>query len=286
MLENPCTNPMRTSSKSVFLFYERTGIQVKKAILSVSFGTTYKSALQKSIKALENDFADEFPDYDIFNAFTSKMILKSLKSDGIEIDYVSEALKKLSDSNYDEVIVQPSHLISGEEYDKLCRDAEVYRDKFSTFKIGRTLLYSTEDLKQVCGFFYSKFCNTNALVLMGHGTEHYINSIYTQMNDVCRELGYNRIFIGTVEAYPDITDIIPKIRENGCKKVILTPLMFVAGDHAHNDMAGDEADSWKSRLESEGIAVETVIKGMGEYPEIREMYIRHLRSTIMEVEST
>ena len=254
---------------------------MKKAILAVSFGTTYKTALEQSIRALENDFKSAFSDYDVFGSFTSEKIIRSLKSRGLEIDNVTSALKKLCDSGYDEVVIQPTHLIAGEEYEKLCKSAEVYRNRFSVFKIGIPLLWNREDLKRVCIFFNFKFCtDDSALVLMGHGTEHHINTVYGEMNDVCAELGYDRIFIGTVESYPGINDIINQLRKNRCKNAVLTPLMLVAGDHAHNDMTGDSSECWKSRLEAENIIIEAVIRGMGEYPEIRRLYIEHLSSTI------
>ena len=256
---------------------------MKKAILIVSFGTTYESALKNSIEVIENTIADAFLEYDIKRAFTSGMIINSLKKREIIVDTIEDAIKKLIADGYSKTIIQPTHIIDGEEYDKMHSIAKKYKDSFISLKIGAPLLSSYIYIEKVCNFFKEKFPEKeSALLLMGHGTKHCANKIYLDLDKICQKLGYKNIFIGTVEAEPSINDVINKLKLSGYKKVTITPLMFVAGDHAHNDLAGNSSVSWKSLLEAEGFEVTTIIKGLGEYSEIREMYLEHLNCTIGE----
>lgn len=259
---------------------------MKKAVLAVSFGTSYENALEKSISAVERDFAKNFEDYDIYRAFTSEMIINILNKHGIKIDNLDEALKKLLRDGYDEVVVQPTHVIGGGEYNKLCLLAGNYQDSFSKLKIGVPLLNSYDDIKNVCDFFRNRFCTDNKLLLlMGHGTEHNINNTYSEMNRICAELGYSDIFVSTIKerSKSAVDKALERLKYSNCNKTVLVPLMLVAGEHVNKDMAGGEPDSWKSRLESEGVEVDTVIVGIGEYPEIRALYTEHLRRTVEEL---
>ena len=253
---------------------------MKKAILAVSFGTSYESALRNSIEKLEEDFEKAYPDFEIRRAFTSGTIIRKLKKRGIIIDTVQEAMHRLEDEGFYEVIVQPTHLIDGFEYDRLCAAVNKYEGGIPNLRIGIPLLRTKHDIERVCELLEKNFDSSYAVAVMGHGTEHNANCTYEKFGEVCRKKGIKNIFIGTVDARPDINDIIMKLKENGFSRVVLTPLLLVAGDHANNDMAGDEQDSWKSVLEAEGFEVETVIKGLGEYEEIRALYIEHLRDTI------
>lgn len=254
---------------------------MKKAILAVSFGTTHEDSIEKCISALEKDFAEKYPDSVVVRAFSSSIVKKVLHKRGIEVDNIEQALQRIVDDGYESVIIQPTHLISGEEFDKLCNMAENFKEKFAEFKIGVPFFNSDEDMECAVRFFHEKLCSgDNMLVMMGHGSEHSANSTYARLNEICLKLGFNDMFIGTVEAKPDLDDALSVLNKSDFKKVTLTPLLLVAGDHAKNDMAGDD-DSWKSILEAEGFEVNAVIKGMGEYSEIREIYVRHLAS-IME----
>lgn len=258
---------------------------MKKAVLTVSFGTSYETALEKSISAVECDFAENLADYDVYRAFTSEMIINILNRRGIKIDNLDEAFQKLLRAGYDKVIVQPTHVIGGEEYNKLCLLADKYRDSFSKLKIGVPLLNSYDDIKNVCDFFRNRFCTDNKLLLlMGHGTEHNINNTYSEMNKICAELGYSDIFVSTIKerSKSAVDKVLERLKYSNCNKTVLVPLMLVAGEHVNKDMAGDEPDSWKSKLESEGVEVDTVITGIGEYPEIRELYTKHLRRAAEE----
>lgn len=251
---------------------------MKKAIIAASFGTTYAHGLEKSISAVEELLRREFYGYEVRRAFTSSMVIAALKKRGERIDSVGEALEKLAVQGFSEVIIQPTHIISGFEYDKILDAAKEYKDRFKSLKVGAPLLDSDDDIERICDFFEMEFGSENATALMGHGTEHSANSLYSRFAEKCRQKGYKNIFVGTVEGTPVIDDIIPQIKAGGYKKVIVTPLMFVAGDHANNDMAGDEPESWKSRLEKAGFEVVSVVKGLGEYPEIQSMYAQHIKN--------
>lgn len=254
---------------------------MKKAILVVSFGTTYENALKSAIESVENTIRKSFPMYEVRRAFTSGMIIRSLKKSRIIIDTVDEALDKLVSDGYDDIIIQPTHIIDGEEFDKMCEVAEKYKDSISIFKIGMPLLKTQEDIKTVCSFINKLFPEKDeAVVLMGHGSEHSANKVYSDFDNMCQKLGYYNIFVGTVEAEPTIYDVINKLKSSNYKKVIITPLMLVAGDHAHNDMAGAGPDSWKSTLEKAGFKVQALIKGLGEYSEIHSIIVEHLNQTI------
>ena len=252
-----------------------------KAILTVSFGTSYEHALENSIAAIENDFAAVFPDYDVFRAFTCKRIMNLLSKRGIKTDSMDKALQMLIEAGYEEVIIQPTHLIRGGEYDKLCSLTQEYKGRFPQFKLGVPLLDSHEDIKKICCFFHDRFHQENSLLLLtGHGTRSVECTEYSDMNKMCSQLGYDDILVCTIQADNEIDNVLAQLRSIGCQKAVLTPLMLTAGGHANNDMAGSQPDSWKSMLETAGVEVETIMKGMGEYSEIRAIYVEHLRRII------
>ncbi len=252
---------------------------MNRGILVVSFGTSYDDTRELNIGALENTFREAYPDYKIVRAFTSTIIMDKLRKRNINIPDVEEALEDMLDDGIEEVIVQPTHLIAGDEYDKLCKQAMKYKNSFKKLTIGIPLMYSAEDLARLSEFYGKIFEleDDEAIVLMGHGTEHKINSVYSKFQNQLLQDRYKHIYIGTVEAEPTIDDIISNLQNTNYKKVVITPLMLVAGDHANNDMVGEDSDSWKSKLEERGYAVRVVLKGMGEYEEIRNMYLEHLK---------
>ncbi len=250
---------------------------MKKAILAVSYGTTYPDALRDSVEAVENAFRESFPDYTVYRAFTGKKTMEMLEEKHMHVDSVEQALEKLAVDGYEEVIIQPTHVIGGSEFESVCSTAKAYENRFSTVKIGAPLLQKPEDIETLCRFFAEKYLNlADAVVLMGHGSDHHANKLYTDFGDTCRRLGYCSLFIATLEAKPSIDDIIPQLKDGGYKNIIITPLLFVAGGHACKDMAGDGENSWKSRLEAEGFTVNAIVKGLGEYSEIRQLYVKHL----------
>lgn len=255
---------------------------MKKAILAVSYGTTYPDALRTSVEAVENTFRESFPEYTVYRAFTGKRTIEMLEKKQMHVDSVEQALEKLAADGYEEVIVQPTHIIGGSEYEAVCSTAKAYENRFSIVKIGTPLLQTTEDIETLCRFLAEKYLHlADAVVLMGHGSDHDANKLYTEFGDACRSMRYKNLFIATLEAEPSIDDILPQLKSGGYKNIIITPLLFVAGGHACRDMAGDGENSWKSRLEAEGFTVNAVVKGLGEYSEVRALYVKHLSAAML-----
>lgn len=254
----------------------------KKAILVVSFGTSYENTREKTIGAVENRIRKAFGDCDVYRAFTSGMVIRKLKRGGIDVDTVAEALTRLYLMGYTEVYCQPTHIIPGEEYDKLRRSAETFSSVFSVLRIGKPLLFETDDYPELIDAMESelKMERSTAVVLMGHGTEHQANSVYPALQFWLEKKGYKDVFVGTVEGFPKLCDVIERLDKNNYDKIRLLPFMLVAGDHAQNDMAGDE-DSWKCILTDKGYIVRTKLKGLGEYQGIQDMYVKHLEELIM-----
>ena len=246
---------------------------MKKAILVVSFGTSYIDNCNKTIGAIEEDIDKYFSDYKVFRAFTSSIIINKLKKAGVNILDVSEALSLIKAEEFEEVIIQPTHIIAGHEYDKMLAMAQSFKDEFKRFVIGQPLLYSNEDYINIARFIEDEIINKDgSVLLMGHGSEHKSNEAYTKLQGY---INNKNIHIATVEGKPTLDDVINKLSNN----ILLTPFMIVAGDHANNDMAGDK-DSWKSTLTSSGFSVSTLLKGLGEYKSVRYMFIEHIRRVI------
>ena len=254
---------------------------MNKAILVVSFGTSYEDTRKKTIDVIEEKIAQAFPDHRIYRAWTSKMIINKIhQRDRLIIPTVSEAMETLYRDGIEEVILQPTHVLNGIENDLMTSDALVYSDKFKKISMGQPLLTSTEDSFFVIDTLMDSFPAlppSQALIFMGHGSSHHANYVYGALNDILRDKGYHNVFVGTVEGYPDLDYILRHLKEKLPEKVYLTPFMIVAGDHATKDMASDDPDSWKSQIEALGIDVEIIMKGLGEYPGIQELFIDHIR---------
>lgn len=252
----------------------------KKAILVVSFGTSHADTREKTIGAIEKDIASAYPGYEIRRAFTSGMILKVLaERDHLVIDNVKEAMERLVNDGFREVMVQPTHVIPGDEYDAMADVVGQFADRFEKISVGKPLLYSTEDYQKVIRVIMKQFPDMkkkDVLVLMGHGTEHIINAVYAALEYHFHDMGYPNVFVGTVEAYPDVEVVVRRVDVYHPEKVVLLPLMVVAGDHAVNDMAGEEEDSWKTVFEKAGYEVACVLKGLGEFQGIRDIYLEHI----------
>ena len=260
---------------------------MKKAILVVSFGTSYHETRKKTIEACENKIKESFKDYDFYRAFTSGMIINKLKKrDNMFIDNPSEALEKLYNAGYQEVVVQSLHIICGDEYNKLKDMVAQYEDKFDKISIGRPLLTYIDDYRETVEAVkkdLDKMDIDEAVVFMGHGTEHESHSSYPAIEYMFRDYGINA-FVGTVEGYPELEQVIKKLKNRNIKTVDLLPFMLVAGDHAINDMASDEEDSWKTILEKEGINVKVHVKGLGENPYIQEKFKNHALDCMKELQ--
>lgn len=251
---------------------------MKKAILVVSFGTSYKETREKTIEACESKIKESFKGYDFFRAFTSNMIIRKLKNrDNIHIENPIEALDRLYDEGYEEVIVQTLHIICGEEYTKLKNQISEYDDKFEKITLGRPLLSQIDDYKETVEALklqIPELEEDEAIVLMGHGTEHEAHSAYPALDYMLKQENI-KAYVGTVEGYPEIDEVIVNLKKDKVSKVRLMPFMLVAGDHAINDMAGDEDDSWNSILIKNGFKTEVHLKGLGENEAIQNKFVKH-----------
>lgn len=257
-------------------------MEKKKGILVVSFGTSHLDTMEKTIVAIENEIQETFPEYQVYRAFTSGMILKKLqKMNGLVYQNVQGALEQMASDGIEQVIVQPTHIINGFEYDKMREEMSGFEDKFQNIRAGKPLLSTADDYKKAVHAVMedAELEKEEALVLMGHGTEHHANSAYPALEYTAHLLGYRQVIVGTVEGFPDLSDVITKLEIGNLKKALLMPFMVVAGDHAKNDMAGDE-DSWKQKLEKAGYEVRTAVKGLGEIKGIRKIFIEHVREAM------
>ncbi len=266
--------------------------QSKKAIIVVSFGTTFAEACKSCIESVENRISETFPDYDVFRAFTSKFVIKRLaERDQIYVSDLDTVLTKLQAEGYNEVIIQTTHLTPGEEYDKkVLATVEKFRYSFANIAIGRPVLYynGTNDKpndfaialealkKQMPGQLEDK-----TVVFMGHGSPHQHNPAYQSMQEHFDAIGLQAV-VGVVEEsdYPNLEDVLRILDERNVKKVILMPMMVVAGDHANNDMAGDDKDSWKNQFIAKGYEVETYLHGLGENKAFQDIYVEHVRDAM------
>lgn len=254
----------------------------KKAILVVSFGSSHLDTLEKNIDKIEQQVADTFPEYRVYRAFTSQMILRKLKkTENLHFNTVKEAMEQMASDGIENVIVQPTHIINGIENDRMMCDVMDYTDRFRKIRVGKPLLTSVDDYKKAIHAVMSEadLEDGEILVFMGHGTDHHANSAYPTLEYTFHALGYNQVLVGTVEGFPDLKNVMTKLEISGGKKVVLMPFMLVAGDHAKNDMAGEE-DSWKTELEEAGYEVKAVIKGLGEMRGIRSIYIEHIEAVM------
>lgn len=264
---------------------ESDSSDVKPVILVVSFGTSYNDSREKTIGGIEQAISDAYPDYEVRRAFTSQTVIDILKErDNIEIDNVQEAFDKLVSDGVKTLVVQPTHIMSGYEYDDLAAVVEEYKDKFDSVAIGSPLLTSDDDYTNLANALTEATSEYNtegtAIVFMGHGTEHEANTAYTKFQDTFTASGAEDYFVGTVEATPSLDDVVASVKAKGYKKVVLEPLMVVAGDHANNDMAGDEDGSWKTTFENEGFEVECLLKGLGEIEAVQNIYVSHVKEAI------
>lgn len=258
--------------------------QSPKAILVVSFGTSYEASRKATIEIIEQDIADAFPDHRIYHAWTSKFIISILKKrDNISIPTVCEAMEQMIHDGIRSLIVQPTHILDGIENNVMKEAVLSYKDSFDQIVFGAPLLATSEDETRAIAAVTSGFKNlkeTDALVLMGHGTTHQINTAYAELDRHFKSLGHSNVFIGTVEADPTIHNLVKEVTAFHPTGIYLTPFMIVAGDHAHNDMAGDAPDSWVSQFSSAGFEVCPVLKGLGEYPGIRALFVEHVKEAI------
>ena len=276
-------------------------------LLVVSFGTSFNGSRAEDIGGIEKALQTAYPDWSVRRAFTAQIIINHVQArDDEKIDNMDQALQRAVDNGVKNLVVQPTHLMHGAEYDELTEAVESYKDKFESVTIAEPLLGEVgdsddavnDDKKAVAEAITAEAVKTagydslevaeadgTAFVFMGHGTSHTAKISYSQMQSQMNDLGYDNVFIGTVEGEPEDTAceaVIEKIKEAGYKKVVLRPLMVVAGDHANNDMAGDDEDSWKSQFEASGAfdKIDTQIAGLGEIAAIQDLYVAHTKAAI------
>ncbi|MCD7730884.1 MAG: sirohydrochlorin cobaltochelatase [Oscillospiraceae bacterium] len=254
-------------------------------LLVVSFGTSYNDSRRLTIGAIEDALETAFPDYSVRRGFSANIIIDHVeRRDGILIDDINAALERAVDNGVKTLVIQPTHLMNGLEYDEIVGEVAAYSDAFENVVFGEPLLTSDDDFKRVeqaITEWTSEYDDgETAICFMGHGTEAESNQVYQKMQDLLTSDGYSNYFVGTVEAEPSLDDVLEQVKAGGYKRVVLEPLMVVAGDHANNDMAGDEEDSWKTTFESEGFEVVCLLRGLGENEAVRQIYIDHAQAAI------
>ena len=257
----------------------------ERELLVVSFGTSFNDSRRLTIGAIEESLAESFPDWSVRRGFTSQIIIDHVLSrDGVDIDNVSEALNRAADNGVKTLVVQPTHLMDGYEYNDLVDELAGFADAFEAIAVGEPLLSSDGDFAAVAEAIVQATAEYDdgetAICFMGHGTEAASNDVYARMQQVLSEAGYEHYFIGTVEAEPSVEDLLKAVQAGDYRRVVLRPLMIVAGDHANNDMAGDDEDSWKSVFEGAGYEVECVLSGLGELEAIRELFAQHAQAAM------
>ncbi len=276
-------------------------------LLVVSFGTSFNDSRAADIKGIEDALQEAYPDWSVRRAFTAQIIINHVQArDGEKIDNMQQALDRAVANGVKNLVVQPTHLMHGAEYDEMNEMLDQYRDKFESVAVAEPLLGEvgadatvinadkeavakaiTAEAVKTAGYdsLDAVAADKTAFVFMGHGTSHTAKVSYSQMQTTMQTLGYDNVFIGTVEGEPEETaceNVIEAVKAAGYTKVVLRPLMVVAGDHANNDMAGEDADSWLSQFKAAGCfdAIDTQIAGLGEIADIQQLYIAHTKAAI------
>lgn len=254
-------------------------------LMVVSFGTSFNDSRRLTIGAIESAIEKAFPDYSVRRGFTSQIIIDHVKSrDKIAIDNVKEALARAEKNGVKNLVIQPTHLMNGLEYTDLVNEAAEYSDAFEKVAVGEPLLTSDEDFKAVIRAITDSTAEYDdgetAICFMGHGTEAESNQVYAKLQKMLTEAGYKNYYVGTVEATPSVEDVLAAVKKGTYKKVVLKPLMIVAGDHANNDMAGDEQGSWKTTFESAGYEVTAIVQGLGELEGIQQLFVEHAQAAV------
>lgn len=249
------------------------------SLLMVHFGTTYDDTRQKTINAINEKARKEFPDMIVREAYTSRIVMNRLAKQGIRKDTPIEALLRLRSEGVRTVKVQPSYVIDGIEMDRLRKEIEQVRPFFDSIWVSTPLLYSVEDAETVCEILVNRHPADNKkrehVLFIGHGTEGPATALYSQLDYMLRANGHVNYHVATIEGYPTQATALNQIKSMKGRKVTLVPLLFVAGDHANNDISVE----WKETLEKEGLSVDVRLEGLGEVPEIQDLYIKKINRT-------
>jgi sirohydrochlorin cobaltochelatase len=258
----------------------------KEAILLVAFGTTVPEA-RKAFDQIESQVKGAFPGVEVRWAFTSSIVRKKLAEQGVKLDPPTVALSKMLEDGFNRVVVASFHTLPGEEFHDLYKDVEAFRNMSGSLQrkilVARPLLSSRKHMEAAIKAMLDQTPTSrkpgDALLLMGHGSAHHPgDAVYAAMNYYAQDTDPN-LYISTVEGQPTLEDVVPRLKKKGIKKVYLMPFMAVAGDHAQNDMCGDEKDSWKSILTKDGFEVECVMKGTAENPKIVNLWIENIKAS-------
>lgn len=245
----------------------------KAALLMVHFGTTYDNTRALTIDAIHAKAKETFTGMEIREAYTSRIVMRRLKTRGIEKLNPTEALEKLKADGYTHILIQPSNIIEGIEMESLRKDVAPQEKNFKDIRIGNPLLYTPHDYEEVIAAITKNGATEGATILVGHGTYTPATAQYAMLDYMLKTKGYADYHVGTIEGYPSFEDMLGKLKASKVKKVLLMPFMFVAGDHANNDIAGD----WKDALEKEGYEVSVFMQGLGQNPDIQKLFIDHAR---------
>jgi len=254
------------------------GAQQHVALLMVHFGTTYDESRQKTIDVINDKARQAFPQMKVAEAYTSRTVMKRLAEKGIQKETPTDVLLRLRAEGYRSVKVQPTFVIDGREMNQLCREIDQLRPFFDTISVGTPLLYTTVDCQRVCNVLTDRHPvdekKREHVVFVGHGTRGPATALYSQLDYMLHANGHPNYHVATIEGYPTLRTVTAQLKAQRAKIVTLVPLLFVAGDHASNDIAVE----WKEALEAEGFVVNTAIEGLGEVPEIQDLYIDRVRS--------
>lgn len=252
-------------------------ISSDQALLMVHFGTTYDDTRQKTIDAINQKAREAFPKMAVREAYTSRIVMKRLSQRGIHKDTPVEAMLRLRGEGYKRLVVQPSFVIDGKEMDMLRRDVEQLRPFFDTITVNTPLLYSVDDCQNVCDVLIDRhpasMKQREHVLFIGHGTEGPATALYSQLDYLLRAGGHANYHVATIEGYPTQATAVEQMKAMKARKVTLVPLLFVAGDHASNDIAVE----WKAELERQGFTVAVCLEGLGEVPGIQELYINKVK---------
>lgn len=245
----------------------------KAAVLVVHFGTTHDDTRARTIDAVNDKIAEAFPGIEVREAWTSRIVVRRMKARGQQKMNTEEAFEQLKTDGYTHILVQPSSIIDGIEMESLRKDVTARQQDFQEIRMGIPLLFSPDDYEAVITAMTSQRCEKDAVLLVGHGTYTPNTAQYAMLDYMLKAKGFDRWFVGTIEGYPSFDDALSMIRKKGCKRVLLKPFLFVAGEHAKNDIAG----AWKDRLEKQGYHVDVLMEGLGENPAIQNIIVQHAR---------